>query len=496
MERISRRGFLAATAAAAAASGQSAAPPNILFLMADEHRYDALGCAGNESVHTPNLDRLAGEGVRFTNTYCQAPLCQPSRASIITGKYIHQHGLTWNRMDMNPEWPTMMKSLRTAGYQTAVIGKTHFAGGEKLDRLTDLNTISAFTRSFGIDYLLEEYDRVVHGRPGVKTPYTEFLKSKNLLDEYVAQLPGHVKDVDPRSVYTRGTVSAVPRELTQTSFLGNHAVDWLHNYKADQPFFLWMSFIDPHPPMIDDATWAARYKGSKVPTGPVVMPDLPDNACGRYMKEWIRTTGTAAFTPELAAEMARHYYGMASLVDQKIGDILNALRERGLDKNTWIIYTSDHGEMLGDHKMVFKNVFYKGSVRVPNIVRPPGGVEARTSDALVQSIDVTATLLDIAGGELSGAQGRSLLPIVKDPAARGREVVYSELAGHQNKGTFFIMAANRRYRYLYDRENDIPCELFDLEKDPDELHNMVNEPGFAGIRSDMHKDYVQPFMTS
>ena len=89
-----------------------------------------------------------------------------------------------------------------------------------------------------------------------------------------------------------------------------------------------------------------------------------------------------------------------------------------------------------------------------------------------------------------------MLPIVKDPAARGREVVYSELAGHQNKGTFFIMAANRRYRYLYDRENDIPCELFDLEKDPDELHNMVNEPGFAGIRSDMHKDYVQPFMTS
>jgi len=230
--------------------------------------------------------------------------------------------------------------------------------------------------------------------------------------------------------------------------------------------------------------------------GPVVMPDLPDNAYGRYMKDWMRTTGTADFTPELAERMARHYYGMASLVDQKIGDILTALRERGLDQNTWIIYTSDHGEMLGDHKMVFKNVFYKGSVRVPNIVRPPGGVTARVSDALVQSIDLTATMLDIAGAELPGAQGQSLMPLIKSPSAKGRAVVYSELAGHQNKGNFFVMAANQRYRYLYDKENDLPCELFDLEKDPDELHNLVNESGFAGIRSDMHKDYVQPFMRS
>jgi len=479
--------------------------------MADEHRYNALGCAGNDAVHTPNLDRLAGEGVRFAKTYCQAPLCQPSRASMITGRYAHQTGLTWNRMDMNPEWPTLMKSLQSAGYQTAVIGKTHFAGGAKLDTPRDLNSIADFTRSFGIDHLFEEYDRVVHGRPGVKTPYTDFLRSKNLLDAYVAQLPGHAPPgVDPRSVYTRGTIAAVPQELTQTAFLGDHAVDWLNNYKAEQPFFLWVSFVDPHPPMIDDATWAARYKDARIKAGPVVMPDLPDNAYGRYMKEWIRTTGTAEFTPERAAEMARHYYGMTSLVDQKIGDILGALRARGWDKNTWIIYLSDHGEMLGDHKMVFKNVFYKGSVRVPNIVRPPGGTKPRTSDALVQSIDVTSTMLDIAGAELKGAQGQSLMPLIKDSgsgsdhyqdsstdsSAKGREVVYSELAGHQNKGNFFVMAATQRYRYLYDKENDIACELFDLEKDPDELHNLVNEPGSAGIRNDMHKDYVKPFMVS
>jgi len=263
----------------------------------------------------------------------------------------------------------------------------------------------------------------------------------------------------------------------------------------DKPFFLWVSFVDPHPPEIDDAKSAQKYRGAKIPVGPVVMPDLPDNAYGKYMRDWIRNTGTVDFTPERAAEMARHYYGMTSLVDQKIGDILSALREKGADNDTWIIYTSDHGEMLGDHKMVFKNVFYKGSVRVPNIVRPPGGVAPRTVNGLTQSIDLTATMIDIAGTDLPGCEGHSLLPRIKG-SAPGRDVAYSELAGHQNKGNFFVMAATERYRYLYDKENNLPCELFDLQKDPDELQNLVNEPGHAGIQRDMHKDYVQPFMTS
>src|SRR5262249_44713116 len=154
------------------------------------------------------------------------------------------------------------------------------------------------------------------------------------------------------------------------------------------------------------------------------------------------------FTPEGAAEMARHYYGMVSLVDQKIGDIVRAVRDRGWDKNTWFIYTSDHGEMMGDHKMVFKNVFYKGSVRVPNIVRPPGGVKPRVADGLAQSIDLTATMMDVAGASLPQYQGRSLVSQIKGES-KSREVAYSELAGHQNKGNFFAMAATSRYRYTF-----------------------------------------------
>jgi arylsulfatase A-like enzyme len=162
-------------------------------------------------------------------------------------------------------------------------------------------------------------------------------------------------------------------------------------------------------------------------------------------------------------------------------------------RDTWFFFTADHGEMLGDHELMFKNVFYKGSVLVPNIIRPAGGAPARTVARPVESIDITATVLDIAGAKLPQCQGRSLVPLIHGQGVP-REVAYSELAGHQNKGNYCVMAATERYRYLYDKENDLPCELFDLEKDPDELLNLVDEPGHAGLRKDLHRDCVLPFL--
>jgi arylsulfatase len=491
---FSRRRFLQAAAAVSARAASPQARPNIVFLMSDSHRFDALGCAGNDIVQTPNLDRLARQGVRFSHTYCQGPLCQPSRASLITGQYLHQHGQTWNDINMNPEWPTLMKSLQQAGYFTAKVGKAHFAGKGSAFPSKDLREIEPWCRRFGLDWLLEEYDRGVHLGAGIITPFTEYLKSRNLLQTYIAETPHVGPQSDTRGMYT-GKISKLPQEHTQTSFLADRTVEWLRSYKQDKPFFLWVSFIDPHPPVVDDARWAARYQDASIPAKPATMPDLPDNAWGRYLRTWLQFMRTENFTPEGAAEMARHYYGMISLIDQRIGDIVRAIQDRGWDKNTWIFYTSDHGEMLGEHKLVFKNVFYKGSVRVPNIVRPPGGMPGRTVDQLVESIDITATMADIAGARMPAAKGRSLAPLVKGSGA-GREVAYSELAGHQNKGNFLVMAATPRYRYLYDKENNLPCELYDLEKDPDELHNLVEEPGHVGIRKDMHKDYVLPFLDS
>ena len=490
---ISRRQFLGATAAIACSAQAASTRPNILFLMADEHRHDVMGCAGNNVIKTPNLDRLAGQGVNFTHTYCQGPLCQPSRASIITGRYVHQHGQSWNQFSMKPEWPTMMKQLQAAGYQTAMVGKAHFAGDGAYARANSKDFRNTeWSQRFGLDWMIEEYDKAIHQIPGAITPYNEYLKSKGLLETFLEETPR--TRPHPRAVYA-GKVSKLPLPDCQSSFIGDRAVDFLHTRKNDKPFFLWVSFVEPHPPIIDTAYWAEQYKDAKMPVGPVVMPELKDDAYGRYIRTWIRNIESGSMTEEDAAHMARHYYGMVSQVDRKIGDIIQALKEIGADKNTWIIYTADHGEMMGDHKMVFKNVFYRGSVRVPNIVSPPGGMKPRTVHDLVESVDLTATMLDVAGAELPQCKGQSLVPVVQGHG-KGREVAFSELAGHQNKDNFFVMAATQRYRYLYDKQNDLPCELFDLEEDPGEMHNLIDDPAHAGVRKDMHKDYVAPFMAS
>jgi arylsulfatase A-like enzyme len=493
---LSRRQFLQTAAAASAVAAAASDRPNIIFLMADEHRYDALNCLGNSAVHSPNLDRIASEGVRFTHTYCNGPLCQPSRASIMTGRYPHQHGQTWNRNSMKPEWPTMMKQLQKAGYTTAKLGKAHFGGGGiGPSGSKDLRDNEAWGRSFGFDYLLEEYDKFIHATPGIKTPYTEYLRERKLLETYLTQIPSMTDVAERKMPLYEPATSKLPQEHMQCSFVADRSIDWLRGYKKDKPFFLWVSFIEPHPPIIDSTRWASHYKSAKIPVGPVVMPDLPDNAWGNYLRTWIQSTRTGNLTPEHVSEIARHYYGEISLIDQKIGDIFKAVDDLGLGKNTWIFYTADHGEMLGDHKMMYKNVFYRGSVRVPNIVRPAGGMKAKTVDSLVESIDLSATFLDLAGAHMPECQGRSLVPAIKGNG-KTRDVVHSELAGHQNKGNFFIMAANQRYRYTYDKENKLACELYDLEKDHDEMHNLVDDPAYGGIRKDMHKDYVEEFMNS
>jgi len=467
--------------------------PNILFITTDEQRFDTISAGGNKFIQTPNLDRMAGQGVVFTRTYCQAPLCQPSRASLLTGRYIHDHGCTWNKSLMNPEWPTMAKQLQKKGYHTAVIGKTHFYDRPPAKSL-DFRENAYFIREFGFDDVFEEFDKYIHVIPDVITPYTEYLKAKGLLETYLAQVPSLQAARNAPTLYWRSETGKLPQEHDLTSFLTRAAADWLANQTGDKPFFLWLSYPAPHPPLIDDPTWAAVYQGKDVPIGPRDWPYQPDNAWGRYLRAWIRGTGVEQMTPEILAECIRHYYGLISLIDQGVGDLRSVLQKLKLEDNTWMFFTADHGDMMGDHGLMFKNVFYKGSVLVPDIIRPPKGMPGRRVDGPVQSIDLTATILDITGADpVEGQRGRSLVPEMNGER-NGRSVVFSELAGHGNRGNFFVMAATDRYRYTYDKENDIHCELFDLKEDPDELNNLVEDQGYRKLRDTLHGDYVEPFM--
>lgn len=394
-----------------------------------------MGCAGNSVIQTPNLDKLASRGVRYSRTYCQSPICQPSRASVITGLYAHQHGIGQNfANDLNPGWPTMMKQLQTVGYTTALVGKTHFYSPrqEHMKRVgddfeQDLREWSDFVRSFGFNFVLEEFDRYVHAhrRMHVTTPYTEYLHGKGLLQPYQEQISS-VWRLTPH--HWDGLTSVLPQEDDLTSFLADQSIAWLRNRTSDQPFFLMVSFVQPHVPLIDDPVWAEYYKYTDIPPGPRGSPQSPNEVWGDYLVNILaRHSNSYLLTDDYVLNAARHYYGMVSLIDQRIGDIVQTIEDLGLSDDTWFLYSADHGEMLGDHNLMAKMNFYKSSVLVPAIVTPPHAMDARVVDGLTELIDLTATILDIAGiPPLPGSDGRSLLPTLGG-AISPREVAFSAI---------------------------------------------------------------------
>ncbi|MBW2084603.1 MAG: sulfatase-like hydrolase/transferase [Deltaproteobacteria bacterium] len=474
--------------------------PNIIYFFSDQHRHDALGCAGNDLIKTPNLDGMANEGVRFSRTYCQSPVCQPSRASVITGQYTHQHGVSQNHVkDFDPEWPTMMKQLQKAGYTTAKVGKTHFYSlrQETLVELPDhqefdLRQYSDFVRSFGLDYIFEEFDRYVHAYPEVNliTPYTEHLRARGMLEPFQKQIRS-IWRLTP--THWDALTSVLPQEDDLTSFIADRAIDWLNNYDGHKPFFLMVSFVAPHVPLMSDPVWAEYYQEAEIPRGPKQEPVKPNEIFGRYLDSLVKHSNSHLLTDEYVLQGVRQYYGMVSLIDQRIGDIIKTIEKRGLGENTWLFYSADHGEMLGDHNLMAKMNFYKSSVLVPAIMRPPEGMKPKVEDGIIESIDLTGTILDVAGADpIQGSDAHSLLPFLKDQGAP-REAAFSAISSRAID-VYLVMAATERYRLTIERATGAPCELFDLKNDPDELNNLVNDPAHKGICDDIKKEYLEPYL--
>lgn len=456
--------------------------PNILFITSDQHRADVLGCAGNPTVRTPNLDGLARNGVRFERMYCQGPLCQPSRASLLTGRHVAEHGMLWNGPDMPTSWATMPGALQEQGYETAVVGKTHFHAGRP--RPSQLAEQQRHIRALGFDHVVEEFDKYVHVMDGVSSPYTRHLDDHGLLQTYADQVR-RLDWLGPDA--WRGETSVVPRGHDLTTFVVSEAADWLTARSNRRPFFLWLSFVAPHAPFADDPDWAAVYADADIPspTGPPIDP--PESPWGHYLDELGRHGSLMSMPAAAQTNAARHYYGQVSLVDESIGRLLDVLDDTGSGADTWVVYTSDHGEMLGDHGLWNKMVFYLPSVLVPAIIRPPAGGAGDVVVEPVEAVDLTATMLELAGASVPVC-GRSLLPRIRgeplDPRPASSEL--SALGHH------LLAVATDRYRYTYDRAHGHPCELFDLAEDPAELHNLVDDPTARALRDSLHARYISP----
>jgi arylsulfatase A-like enzyme len=450
--------------------------PNLLFIYADQHRADVMGCAGNDVVVTPHLDRLAAEGVRFDHAWTESPICQPARASLLTGRYPSDHGVLGNFAgNCQPEWDTFPRRLQQAGYTTASIGKTHFDAWPMGAEPGTPAPTEEWIGSFGFDHVVEEFDRYVH-LFDVETPYMRFLREHDALAPYQEVVQANFRGGDG---HWKGVTSPIPQELDLTCFLADEAQQWIGRQPDDRPWFMQLSFVQPHVPLMGDPIWADHYAEAQIDrtarAEPVALTDEWADHLGLLRKH----SHSELLSDEFVLAGARQYYAMVSLIDQRVGDLLAQLEQLGRLDNTWIVYSADHGEMLGDHGLMAKMNFYRSSVRVPLIVRPPSGTTGRVETAPVQAFDVAATLLDAgSAAPLDGAASRSLVPFVTGDARAGqsatREHVASMIRMRPGLPTWQAIT-DGRWRATINADTGEASELFDLDADPDEATNLVGD---------------------
>ncbi|UCH34672.1 MAG: sulfatase-like hydrolase/transferase [Armatimonadota bacterium] len=445
--------------------------PNIILLMSDQHRGDALSCEGHPVVRTPALDAVAAQGCRFTRAYTTSPLCMPARASLATGRYNHNHGMIGNlACVINPEERrrSVGLALQHAGYTSAFVGKHHLlpqpAG-------YDMRKAAGFLkREFGFDHLVQVMGKF--GSMRADCDWTAQLKELGLLDVH----RDDYRERKRQPVYF-AKPSPLPRDEQCDSFTGRKAIEWLAS-APPQPFFLWVSFPGPHDPWDAPGEYGEMYDPADMPL-PIAWSDTLQGKPARQ-RERSERGGMPALEESDVKPMAAQYYGLVSNIDDWCGRILAALRESGVLDNTVVIYTSDHGEMLGDHRLVNKSVFYEGSARIPLLAADyRGPALGAVCSTPAEIIDPYRTILALAGVEPpDGTFGKDLMPLARGDATCGDGAAFSEL------GSACMVRAGR-WKYVHDPRAGGAQELYDLEDDPEELRNLVGDVEYRAVADEM-----------
>ena len=436
--------------------------PNILFIMTDQQRWDAMSCAG-DWVRTPHLDRIAAEGVRFSYCITTTPICIPARVTLATGHYPHNTHVWDNiRFAMPEDVNTWMRAIRDLGYRTSLFGKTHLH-----PHTGDLREREYLINAYGLD----DVDEIGGPRASaaVMSHMTQTWQDKGLLE-------GYREDFRERFANKPHVArpSVLPLEDYADVYVGQRAKEWLEAYDADEPWFCWMSFGGPHEPWDAPEPYASMYDPEAMPA-PVPRPEedipRPRGWLDRMMERW-----TPNFDPGDEGAMRANYAGNVTLIDDQIGEVLAAIEARGEMDNTVIGFTSDHGEMNGDWRLIYKMNFLDGSLRVPLLVRTPetaanGG--GKVVDAPAENCDLGPTLLELAGGAVDYPQfAKSLVPAMENGGTH-REAAISEYRGE-------FMVTDGKWKAAVNTEGQVYL-LFDLENDPRETRNL------AGLSEYAHK---------
>lgn len=451
--------------------------PNIVYLFSDQHRGDVLGAAGNPAALTPNLDGFAAESVLFRRNYTNAPLCRPARGAMMSGLYPHQTGLVHNLTEVDPEMPSHVRRMRDeAGYHTMVIGKVHLYDGEKhADNYKSVLNTLGFSDSIELLGQDEQTWR--------KSQYSDWLTATTPAgerDKYQRYIEYHdaydwfspPPDAEPWALATFDHLD---------QYCARRTIEWLDQWDGDAPFYLQVNFPGPHKPFNATSEFRAKFD---LATAPFPEAILVDPVHPSPLVDQLTTIKYEAWDAETVRKLQLSYYATVNLVDDAVGQVLAVLEARGLLDDTWVIYHSDHGEMLGDHRLTGKVVFYEGAMHVPLMIRPPGGITGWQSDALVDTLDVSTSILALAGlGRSSTEPGRSLVPTVERGAEHpDAHTGKSEVVGG-DLGYWFLRTDT--HKIGYDPVEERVVEMFDLEADPSELTNLYEFPGTAPTRDEL-----------
>jgi len=411
----SRRQFLS-YAAAASVAAQVPKRPNIVFLMPDQHRAQSVGCLGNSEVKTPHIDAFARQGLTIANTFANTPVCCPARAILLTGQYCHRNGMVANDLRLNEDGPSLAKALAAAGYRTGFVGKWHLDGGPRIPGFVP---------------------------PGPRRQGYQFWAANQCSHQHF------------NNTIFRDTPDPIRLDRFEADAYADYGIEFLKAAKAaDQPFYLTVQWGPPHDPYKAPPEYRQQYDAAKLTMRP----------------NWQAKPGVPG--PEQIAE----YYGMVTAIDDATGKILRALDDLGLAENTIVLYSSDHGDMLGSQGERLKRKPWEESIRVPGFLRWPGKIKAGTSTpAFFTHVDFAPTLLGMAGVRAPAAmQGKDISrDLLAGKGSGPREAFFQIFGPFAGDGTAAGWRGIRTDRYVYARFADKPWVLYDLQTDPFQLTNLA-----------------------
>jgi len=488
---------------------------NVLWIMADQLRWDYLSCYGAQHIHTPNLDWLASQGMRFNRAYVQSPICGPSRMSFYTGRYVRSHGSTWNGFPLRVGEPTLGDHLRELDVKCSLVGKTHMTpdveGMKRLGIIPE-STIGALVSECGFDVSVRDDGTNHTDYPGRRAEdYDQYLRDRgmdgdNPWEEWANTAVGPDGELRSGWLLENAPYAArVPKEHSETAWLTTRGIEYIEQQNTNEPWLCHLSYIKPHWPYLVPAPYNDMYSASDLP--PVNRTDAEKQSDHPLMQAWMNMRISQSFSREQVRNtVGPVYMGLIKELDDQLGRLFDYLKESGRIDDTMIVFCSDHGDNMGDHWMGEKDLFHDSSARVPLIVYDPraeaDATRGRATDKLIEGIDLTPTFMEYYGGDTKPhlVEGRSLQPLLHNKPVEWRDYCVSEYdystrdarieVGVDQNDARLAMIFDGRYKYIH-VEKMRPM-LFDLKTDPEEVIDLASDPIYADQLSrlrDLHYEW-------